>query len=220
MSEAPDTRPARDRWRGAQVTPAVINSLSPTEARIYSAVAWHAATRTRISFATLGLIQTPQGTPLGWFEARMIVADLHDRGLVLVVGWKDAERDTPLAFYLSRMPSPHKAPIHLRLQEGRVPVGGKLTAPATLDPELLRELQVTGERLVRHHAPQARSEGVEWLEGLAECLEARAAALHRWATIDAAPLIRREADRLTDAAGYTREQIEHRLRAAARQAPS
>lgn len=204
-------RAIRDPWRGTPLTSTVVNSLSDSEARVYALVAWHAATRTRVSFVNLGRVRGESGTELGWAEARRIVNDLHDRGLVLVQGWKDAARDTPLAFFLSGMAPPPRLPRHLRSGEDRVKVGGRFTAPATLDPDLLAELQATAELINQHQQAPAEERDGKWIENLATYLEARAAAFHRWATIDAARIVAEEAQRLTQAAHATRQQAEHRL---------
>jgi hypothetical protein len=198
-------------WRGTPFSPAVANSLSVNEVRVYALIAWHAATRTRISFVALGRVRGEQGTELGWVEARRVVNDLHDRGLLLVTGWKDAARDTPLAFYLSHMPPPTRVPRYLRDGEGRVAVGGRFTAPATLDPDLLAELQATGELLKRHQQVPGDQRDGKWIANLATYTEARAAAFHQWASVDAAQVIKTQADRLTLAAQDIRVQAANRL---------
>lgn len=205
MTTPPPAKP-RVPWVGEQLTAQVVSRMNATELRVYSLVCWRAATRTRTSFNVLGLIVGDNNVPIGAASAQRIVNDLHDQGLVLVHGWNTAKNDTPLAYFVSHMPPPPRLPRHLRQGEDRVKVGGRFTAPSNLDPELLDNLVGTGELIRRHNDVPTDERDSRWTETLAVYTEARAAAFHTWAVIDAARAVQQEADRLTQAAATIHQQ--------------
>lgn len=204
-------RSPREVWRGTRLTPATVNQLRPVEARVYALVAMHAATQTRCTLTLLGAVRDDRGVPLGAVAARQVVNDLHDQGLVIAGGWANATADTPLAFYLSGQAPPQRLPRQLRGGEDRVPIGGRFTAPRTLDPELLSLLVTTGSLLKEHQQVPAADRDGKWIEHLALYTRQRAAAFHEWARVDAAGVIRKEADRLTQAAEDIQVQAVNRL---------
>lgn len=205
-----EPRPPRAPWRGTPLTADTVSQLRPVEARVYAMVAMHAATRTRVSLTALGRIKDDRHVPLGSNGARRIVNDLHDQGLLIAAGWSTATSDTPLTFYLSGMEAPPRLPRHLRGGEDRVRVGGRFTAPRTLDTGLLEDLVGTARLLMKHQQAPAAERDSRWIETLAVYTEARAAAFHQWATVDAAQVVLREANRLTKAAQDIRVQAANR----------
>jgi hypothetical protein len=209
VSGAPP-RPPRDPWRGTVLTMTALNQLSITEARVYAMIAMHAASRTRASLTLLGGVLDARRVPVGVNEARRICKDLHDRGLILAANWSTATADTPLAWYLSGQAAPPRLPRYLRTGEDRVKVGGRFTAPRTLDPDLLDTLAATGRLLATHQQVPAGKRDAQWIENLAIYTEQRAAAFHRWATVDATPVVQTEANRLTTAAANIRLQARNR----------
>lgn len=211
-------RPVRDPWRGTPLTVETANRLRPVEARMYAVVATYAATRTRVSLLTLGRVLDDRHVPLGANGARRTVSDLHDQGLLIVTGWTQAKADTPLAFHLAGMPAPPRMPRHLRAGEDRVKVGGRFTAPRTLDRDLLDDLVNTARLLADHQRVPADERDGRWIENLALYTEQRAAAFHAWSSIDASAVVKAEANRLTKAAQDIRVQAENRQRTEQRRA--
>lgn len=205
-----DPRTPREVWRGVRLTPATMNRLKPVEARVYAMVAMHAATRTRCTLTFLGSLADERGVPLGALAARRIVNDLHDQGLLIASGWTSATNDTPLSFFVSGQAPPARMPRQLRGGEDRVPVGGRFTAPRTLDPELIDTLVTTGRLIKEHMEVPATDRDSRWIENLATYTEQRAAAFHEWSCVDAADVVRKEAQRLTEAAQATRAQAVNR----------
>lgn len=203
-------RPPREVWRGTRLTPETVNRLRPVEARIYAMVAMHAATHTRCTLTLLGAVKDDRGVPLGATEARRIVNDLHDQGLLIAAGWAESNPSTPLAFWLSGQAPPVRMPRQLRGGEDRVRVGGRFTAPRTLDPDLLEDLVSTGHLLKEHQQVPADQRDARWIETLAVYTAARAAAFHAWSRVDSAGVIKTEADRLTQAAEDIRVQAKNR----------
>jgi len=203
-------RTPREVWRGTRLTPDTVNRLRPVEARVYAMVAMHAATHTRCTLTLLGRVRDDRGVPLGASAARGIVNDLHDQGLLIAAGWTEATADTPLAFWLSGQAPPVRMPRQLRGGEDRVPVGGRFTAPKSLDPELLEQLQSTGYLLKEHQQVPATERDARWIENLGTYTAARAAAFHTWSSVDSAGVIKKEADRLTQAAEDIRVQAANR----------
>lgn len=212
-----EPRGPREVWRGTRLTVDTMNRMRPVEARLYALIAMHAATRTRCTLHLLGAVKDDRGVALGAPAARRIVSDLHDQGLLIASGWATATSDTPLSFFVSGQAPPARLPKQLRGGEDRVPVGGRFTAPRTLDPELLEKLISTGHLLKSHQEVPAAERDGRWIENLAVFTEARAAAFHEWASVDAAQVIRKEADRLTQAAQDIRVQAANRQETEERQ---
>lgn len=208
--EAP--RQPREPWRGTPLTVDTANRFTPLEARVYGVVAMHACNRTRVTLNLLGRLVDERGVPMGAACAQRVVNDLHDQGLLIAAGWSGATFDTPLTFYLSGQQAPPRIPRHMRGGEDRVPVGGRFTAPRTLPPEILQDLLGTGELLKRHQQAPQEERDARWIQNLAVYTEARAAAFHAWATVDAAQVVQVEAARLTKAAQDIRVQAANRRR--------
>lgn len=213
--EAP--RPPREIWRGTRLSVDTVNRLRPVEARLYSMIAMHAATHTRCTLTLLGAVRDDRGVPLGAAAARRMVSDLHDQGLLIAGGWAEATADTPLTFFLSGQAPPARLPRQLRGGEDRIKVGGRFTAPRTLERDLLDTLVATGRLLKDHQQVTAAERDAKWIEHLAVYTEQRAAAFHRWAAIEGADVVRKEAHRLTKAAQDIRVQATNRYETEARQ---
>lgn len=200
-------------WEGEELTPDVANGMDVVMARVYALTAWHAATRTRSTYTALGEVEDEDDVPIGAEEAKQVVTELHELGLLRVANRKNAKLDTPLVFRLSRTSPPPHMPRHLRFAPDRVKVGGRFTAPKNLDRPLLKELLATGKGINKLNEVPGSERDSGWVTALADMTERRAAAFRQWATIDASRVVEEEATRLAVATGTIREQAANRLAA-------
>lgn len=204
------TAPKKEYWEGAPLTPDLANDMDDVMARVYALMAWHCATRTRLTLTTLGEVEDMDNQPIGTAEARMVVGELHEMGLVVVPRFREVASDTAFAVRLSGVKPARRTPVEFRTGEGRVKVGGRFTAPRTMDPALLHELVSTGEGIARLHALPSSHHDAEWLLALAHLTERRAAAFQRWSAQDSARTLEMEAKRLAEAAVMIKDQAANR----------
>lgn len=192
-------------WSTIALTPEAASRLTLVEARVYALLAYHAATRTRVSIIRVGSVLDERGVKLGAERAREVISDLHDAGLVMIseVGASD---DRPRAVFLSNTSrstggSPDKKMMG-------TPVGGGFRAPHNLRQDLRDKLILLHRQAQEHNRTPGEDRDAQWMARLREITEHRAAAFHEWSTITRSVVIKVEANRLTDAAQTLAAQAE------------